>query len=220
MTTCQKVGMIMKSLKKFLLILAVLILAFVYAYGIWPRAIYDTDIGSNAYEVSMPLAKDMVLEQSFQCKDEGFCGIRLKLTKQMNQQIGTYQWTVTEQSSGEKVGEGIINDASTANKDFNSQNLQKQGFIELQFPRQKDSAGRVYTFVIQAQDVPEDESMAIYVTDKGEVESTLILAGEELKKAGVIRLQYRRFNTETFLVFLGIMAYLAVFIRFMYRLFR
>lgn len=210
----------MKNLKKLVLILAVLIFACAYAYGIWPRAIYDTDIGSNAYEVSDPLSGDTVLEQSFQCKDEGFCGIRMKLTKQTNQQIGTYQWTVIEQGSKEKVGEGIIDNASTENTDFNSQNLQKQGFIELAFPRQEGSKGLVYTFTIQAQDVSENESMALYVTDKGGIESTLAISGEELEKTGVIRLQYQRFNTETFLVFLGIMVYLAAFIRFMYRLFR
>ena len=46
------------------------------------------------------------------------------------------------------------------------------------------------------------------------------LNGENLEKASVIKLYYKRFNVETFIVFLAIVVYLVAFIKFMYKLFR
>ena len=62
--------------------------------------------------------------------------------------------------------------------------------------------------------------MAVYMTEKGKSESTMKLNGENLEKASVIKLNYKRFNVETFIVFLAIVVYLVVFIKFMYKLFR
>ena len=62
--------------------------------------------------------------------------------------------------------------------------------------------------------------MAIYITEKSQTGSELQLNGEEIEKASVIKLNYKRFNVETFIVFLAIVMYLVAFVKFMYKLFR
>ena len=62
--------------------------------------------------------------------------------------------------------------------------------------------------------------MAVYITEKSEHSGELQLNGETLEKSSVIKLCYKRFNVETFIVFLVIVAYLVVFVKFMYKLFR
>ena len=219
---CQskEVGIIMKIAKKLILIILVVALAVIYSYGIWPRPVYDLSIGSNSYETTGPVTGDMVVEQQFQCEDNGFSGVTVKLTKQANDTIGEYQWTVTDMESGKVIGNGIINEASTENEDFESSNVQKQGVVKLEFPKVENSKGRSYALRVAAQNVEDDQAMAIYITEKGEMDSQLTVENQKTKKACVVKLEYCRFNVETFIVFLVIVAYLIAFVKFMYKLFR
>lgn len=211
----------MKVMKKALLIVLVIIVAGFYSYGGWPRAIYDSNVGSNSFEVTESLIGEKTFEQKFICGDAGFCGISIKLSTQENAAAGMYHWAVEEEGTGNLIGEGTISKSDTESKSFNSSNPQKRGIVKLEFPMQKESKGRVYVLKLQAQDVPEDEGIMVYITDKGNTESTLCVSGEVLvDKAGVIKLRYQRFNVETFIVFLGIAVYLAVFLKFMYKLFK
>ena len=154
------------------------------------------------------------------CTDPGLCGFSIKLTKLDNQVIGTYNWSVTEATSGKEIGSGVIDESSTENKEFVSSSAQKRGNIKVTFPIQEESEGKEYILTIQGENVQEDETMAVYMTEKGKSESTMKLDGENLEKASVIKLNYKRFNVETFIVFLAIVVYLVVFIKFMYKLFR
>lgn len=210
----------MKNLKKIIFVVLAVVVAAIYSYGVWPRAIYNTDIGANSYENTGKLNAGVVLTQTFVSTDHGLCGFSIKLTKLDNQVIGTYNWSVTEADSGKKVGTGVIDESSTENKEFVSSSAQKRGNIKVSFPIQEESEGKEYILTIQGENVQEDETMAVYMTEKGKSESTMKLNGENLEKASVIKLNYKRFNVETFIVFLAIVVYLVVFIKFMYKLFR
>lgn len=210
----------MKNLKKIIFVVLAVVVAAIYSYGVWPRAIYNTDIGANSYENTGKLNAGVVLTQTFVSTDRGLCGFSIKLTKLDNQLIGTYNWSVTEADSGKEVGTGVIDESSTENKEFVSSSAQKRGNIKVSFPIQEESEGKEYILTIQGENVQEDETMAVYMTEKGKSESTMKLNGENLEKASVIKLNYKRFNVETFIVFLAIVVYLVVFIKFMYKLFR
>lgn len=200
--------------------IVVILLGIIYSYGEWPRPIYDTDISSGAYESTGALEKGTSFEQQFICTNQGLCGLSVKLSKMEHLMIGEYHWEIQDAESGEVVGGGIINDATTKNKLFESSSALKRGNIELDFQRQKESAGKKYLFIINSQEVNSNETMAVYLTQKNENESFLKIGNENSDKVGVIKLRYQRFNIETFVVFLGIMVYLGVFIKFIYKLFK
>ena len=209
-----------RNLKIIILTVLMVLIGAIYSYGIWPRAIYNTDIGANSYENTGKLTSDIVLTQMFTCTDKGLCGFSIKLTKLDNQQIGTYSWSIQEAETGKEIGKGKINEASTENSEFVSSSAQKRGNVRVEFPVQADSAGKKYVLIIQGKKVQDNETMAVYVTEKGKNDSTLELNGTKLERASVIKLQYKRFNVETFIVFLVIILYLAVFVKFMYKLFK
>lgn len=210
----------MKTVKRVVFLIVVVLAAALYSYGVWPRAIYNTDIGAGSYENTGTLTAERTFEQRFTCSDTGFCNITVKLMKQGSQEMGTYEWILTEVQSGEEVGRGIIDEASTENKEFVSSNVQKRGNITLSFPAQKDSAGREYLLTIQGPEEETEGLMAVYVTEKGKSESTLLLNGEDQGTTSVIKLGYHRFNVETFIVFLALVGYVVLFVKFMYKLFR
>lgn len=210
----------MKWIKRMLLVIIVFVLASLYSYGIWPRAIYDTDIGSGSYEQTELLVDNSVAEQRFQCTDNGLCGIRIKLCKMGNQTTGEYSWKVIEQKNGEIVGQGKIKEVIDQTKTFENSSPQKREFIQLNFPKQKNSNGQEYVLRIEGKDVSQEECLTLYITEKGGTGSSLVVNGTKVDKACVIRLQYERFNIETFIVFLAIVCYLVLFVKFMYKLFR
>lgn len=210
----------MKIIKRIAFIALAVILAALYSYGIWPRAIYNTDIGANSYENTGALTAGKVLTQKFVCTDSGMCGLKVKLTKQESQTIGNYEWKLEDTESGKEIASGIIDEASTENSEFVSSSAQKRGNVELNFDRQENSKGQEYLLTIESSDVEEGQTMAVYMTEKGKNDTEMTLSGDEIDKASVIKVEYKRFNTENFIVFIGIIIYLVIFVKFMYKLFR
>lgn len=210
----------MKIIKRIAFIALAVILAALYSYGIWPRAIYNTDIGANSYENTGALTAGKVLTQKFVCTDSGMCGLKVKLTKQESQTIGNYEWKLEDTESGKEIASGIIDEASTENSEFVSSSAQKRGNVELKFDRQENSKGQEYLLTIESSDVEEGQTMAVYMTEKGKNDTEMTLSGDEIDKASVIKVEYKRFNTENFIVFIGIIIYLVIFVKFMYKLFR
>ena len=160
--------------------------AALYSYGIWPRAIYNTDIGANSYENTGALTAGKVLTQKFVCTDSGMCGLKVKLTKQESQTIGNYEWKLEDTESGKEIASGIIDEASTENSEFVSSSAQKRGNVELNFDRQENSKGQEYLLTIESSDVEEGQTMAVYMTEKGKNDTEMTLSGDEIDKASVI----------------------------------
>lgn len=210
----------MKKTKQLIALLIVILAAVIYSYGVWPRPIYNTNVGSGSYLNTGAIDEDTEYIQKFVCEDVGLCGLNIKLTKMDNPTIGTYEWSVVDAKSNQVVGMGIIDQTSTENKVFESASAQKKGIVELEFNKQTDSKGKEYILSIKAIEVEEGETMAVYVTEKNQNETELSINGKKLEQTSVIKLNYQRFNLETFIVFLGIMIYLILFVKFMYKLFR
>lgn len=211
----------MKTLKKILIFIVIVVIGIFYSYGTWSKEIFDTSIGSMSYEKTDFLTSGSVLEQEFECDRQGLSGFTLKLLKQEGQQLGNYDWIIQETESGKVIAKGEIGEAETETRLFQSSNPQKQGTIRVKFPCQKDSKEKKYKLVLKATDIQDVESAAVYLTNSNSVVSSLKVNGQTISgKASVLKLDCKRFNAETFVVFLGIAAYLWVFIKFMYKLFK
>lgn len=208
-----------KVIKATIIVMFAIVIAALYSYGNWPRAIYDTSVGASKYENSGEIYGDMELKQSFVCANNGFNGLSIKLSKLGHAIIGTYEWSVTEKKSGKVIGHGVISEHDTENSQFNSSNVQKSGLIKLNFERQTNSKNTEYVFIFKAKNVSQEEDVALYITQRGNLDRGLSIENNIIDRTAVIKLEYKRFNRETFIVFLGIFVYLAFFIKFMYRLF-
>ena len=101
----------MKTIKKIGIAIIIIIIGGAYAYGTWPRPIYNTDIGSLSYEKTDFLTTDSTMEQKFVCGNNGFSGFTIKMLKQDGQNIGNYRWTVEEVKTGKTIGKGTYRGA-------------------------------------------------------------------------------------------------------------
>lgn len=211
----------MKTLKKVLIVILIIVAGIAYSYGTWPRAIFNTDVGSLSYEKTDFLTTGSALEQNFVCGSKGFAGFTIKLLKQNGQQLGNYEWTIQEVESGEVIAKGTIGEKETQTRQFQSSNPQKQGIISVEIPRQENSKGKEYKLTLRATEMQDTESAAVYMTEKGTVAGELKVNGEVVAdRASIVKADCKRFNVETFIVFLGIAVYIWAFIKFMYKLFK
>ena len=211
----------MKTLKKVLIVILIIVAGIAYSYGTWPRAIFNTDVGSLSYEKTDFLTTGSALEQNFVCGSKGFAGFTIKLLKQNGQQLGNYEWTIQEVESGEVIAKGTIGEKETQTRQFQSSNPQKQGMISVEIPRQENSKGKEYKLTLRATEMQDTESAAVYMTEKGTVAGELKVNGEVVAdRASIVKADCKRFNVETFIVFLGIAVYIWAFIKFMYKLFK
>ena len=211
----------MKTIKKIGIAIIMIVVGAAYAYGTWSRPIYNTDIGSLSYEKTDFLTTGSVMEQTFVCGSNGFSGFTIKMLKQDGQEIGNYRWTVEDVKTGKVVGKGTISEADTETRLFESSNPQKQGMVNVELPKQEDSKGKEYKLTLKAEEMKDTESVAVYITEKKSTKSELTVNDKAMTdKASIVKVNYKRFNVETFIVFLGIAIYLWAFIKFMYKLFR
>ena len=211
----------MKAIKKVLIVILIIVAGVAYSYGTWPRAIFNTNIGSLSYEKTDFLTTGSIVEQNFVCASKGFSGFTIKLLKQDGQQLGDYDWSVQEVESGDVIAEGTIGEKDTQTRLFQSSMPQKQGMIQVEIPRQENSKGKEYKLTLKATEMQDTESAAVYMTEKGNVSSELKVNGEVVAdRASIVKADCKRFNVETFIVFWGIGVYLWVFIKFMYKLFK
>ena len=185
----------MKTIKKIGIAIIIIIIGVAYAYGTWPRPIYNTDIGSLSYEKTDFLTTDSTMEQKFVCGNNGFSGFTIKMLKQDGQNIGNYRWTVEEVKTGKTIGKGTISEADTETRLFESSNPQKQGMVNVNFPKQQNSKGKEYRLTLQAEEMEDTESVAVYITEKNSTESELKVNENAMTdKASVVKLNYKRFN--------------------------
>ena len=49
---------------------------------------------------------------------------------------------------------------------FESSNPQKQGMVNVNFPKQQNSKGKEYRLTLQAEEMEDTESVAVYITEK------------------------------------------------------
>ena len=93
--------------------------------------------------------------------------------------------------------------------------------VNVELPKQEDSKGKEYKLTLKAEEMKDTESVAVYITEKKSTKSELTVNDKAMTdKASIVKVNYKRFNVETFIVFLGIAIYLWAFIKFMYKLFR
>lgn len=205
----------MKTLKRVIVLLLVVLLAALYSNGVWQRAIYDTDIGSNSYNVLTHLDENAEIQQDFLCPENGLSGISIKLAVSEMQEVKEYKWVLSTKKDNNIICEGNITD-----KMLNDEEFKKKQILKIEFPLQKNSKDKKYVFSIKGKDIEEGARIAFYTTRNDENAGELRLNEQPQKEVLIIKESIKQFNVQTFVVFLGLALYVAVFIRVMYKLFK
>lgn len=201
----------MKKVKNIFFAVIILLFAGIYSYGVWPVKLYDENIDSTLYENVGEMVDGSEIAQSFVCKDDGLDSIELKVSNLGQECEAVYGWSLTESDTQKTVAEGEL-EASQIDNAKNS---------ILEFSKLENSKDQEYTLSISTKEIKSEHGITFMMTERNEKEeSTLVIDGTQSDRTLVLTEQVKHFNLETFIVLLGLIAYLVLFMRFLIGLFK
>ena len=187
-----------KKISSAVLIAAILVGAFLYAHVDKNIYLYDRSLESEDFINTGILEAGETLEQTFTMKDEAIDGINLKISSVGNVEDVTLLGTLKDAGSNEKVSEFSVAGSEIKNNKINKL--------------------KEYTLVLACEGSDEQNGLSFYVT-QGNV-GKLTVKGNDTNGVLVSRMLCHRFDVETFIVLLGFVAFVYVFMRTLYKLFK
>lgn len=194
-------------MKSKLMVLLAVIIAVVIAgwrsYGDWAESIYDTNVSETSYVNTGEIQGNSVLTQEFFSEYNNLSGISLKISN-LNQSIKSeFKYEITEKGSNEILAEGIIDTSAFTSEKFNI--IKFDNAIA-------NSKGKEYIIRIQDNNTNQGNGIAIYMTQAGDNGGELKFQDEASDNVLVMRTISTRFNLENFIVFIGLIMYIVLFI--------
>ncbi len=201
----------MKWLKRVGIAAAGLLLAVLYAYRTWPVCIYDANVDAAAYENVGELTQGAVVEQSFQCPQDGLKAVELTVSNLGYEVDASYRWTLREMESGSVVGQGT----------FLGTEIDNSKKAVFSFEEQEDSRGKEYVFTVETMECQSGHGITVMKTAAGNGGGgALEISGVQDRSVLVLTQDIRYLNIETGIVFFALYLYLILFMMFLTRLFK
>ena len=199
-----------KVIKPIIYVCAILVISLFRTFLCsWEVAIYDTGVEGDGYGNFGQLSGNSYIEQSFSCEMNGLEGVQVQPVTFNRTENGTLIYQLIDKETQETVAEGTVD--TTGWEDAK--------FTEITFQRVEESKGREYVLRIQADNTPDGKGISFYTTQKQE-DTSLSLNGEDRDECLVLKTVYKTFNLQEFIDFAGMMAYILLFIKLLYKFLR
>ncbi|MCI6465891.1 MAG: hypothetical protein MSA90_10545 [Faecalicatena sp.] len=197
------------KIKIAILVLAVVVLSFLYAHISKNTYLYDRSSGSEDFVGTGIIKEGEEITQGFISKEELLDGINLKATVNGNVENVVLTYTLRDNETGEEV-HGSVKGAEVKNNKFNAYT----------FDRVEQAKGKSYTLVLTETGSDENNGISFYYSPQEQTEGDLIVKGESAQGVLAARTITDRFDLETFIVLLGFVAFVVGFIKVLYKLFK
>lgn len=197
------------KIKIAILVLAVVVLSFLYAHISKNTYLYDRSSGSEDFVGTGIIKEGEEITQGFISKEELLDGINLKATVNGNVENVVLKYTLRDNETGEEV-HGSVKGTEVKNNKFNAYT----------FDRVEQAKGRSYTLVLTETGSDENNGISFYYSPQEQTEGDLIVKGESAQGVLAARTITDRFDLETFIVLLGFVAFVVGFIKVLYKLFK
>ncbi len=199
-----------KKITVILLIAGVLVLAYLYAHIDKNTYLYDRNTDSADLTGTGILEEKEEILQSFTCAEDSIDGINLKATVIGSPENVELQYALTDPESGEAILQGKIQGLEIKNNKFN----------KLKFPVLKGTKGKNYILRLTESGTGEEVGIGFFLSPTGEQGQELRVRGNDTQGTLAVRVLTHRFDLETFIVLLGIIAFIAGFMKVLYKLFK
>lgn len=200
----------MKSkLRKVVLIIICMCLTGWYAIIDKPVSLYNTECDTSAFQ-SITLEKGKEMLQTFIGVEEYIDGVALKVAADgvKDKSQATILYEIKDSDSGKSIVSG----------ETNLKKLSSGKFFKIKFERIPDTKGKKFVLKIAIKDCPAGNVRVFYApgTDSN---AMLVYDGQNIDGIGVVRTLTHRFDMETYIVTLCFLAYIVLFMRWLYKLF-
>ncbi len=198
-----------RRIKSTAMVLVIIGLAFLYAHIDKNTYLYDRNEDLENYTQTGVLLEGETISQTFFCKEDILDGINLKSVVVGDASNVILEYAITDNETGEVV-ENSIQGTEVKNNKFNS----------FKFPEIKDTSNKSYTLTIRETGADANNGISFYVSQTNPEDSQLSIREQDTQGSLVVRLISHRFDTETFIVLLGFILFITIFIKVLYKLFK
>lgn len=200
-----------KYIKTGIGILIVVILAFLYAYIDKNSYLYDRNADTSTFISTGTLLEGETISQGFVSEEEILSGINMKCSVLGDASDVEVQYSLRDIETGKAVASGSVKAGEINNNKFN------QFWME-----PIDSAkGKEYLLEITETGADAANGVSFYVVpQKEEGAQVLNIKNNETEGSLAVRYVSHRFDMETFVVLLGFAAFIVIFMKLLYKLFK
>lgn len=199
-----------KIVKTIMVILLMIGIGAVHAYGQWKQPIYNMTVDAAAYQNVGEISNGTEIEQEFTVNYNGMNGLLIRVSTWGRSSDKQISYELTEGKSGSRVAEGTLKISEFVDNEYK----------EISFSEVKNSKGKQYCLKIKDEGINTGEGISIFTTEKEKSAKTLKINGTEQNQALVLKVQAKEFNIEDFVVLIGLQLYVIGFVKLLYRFLR
>lgn len=201
--------MMKKKIISCLVICAVVVLSFFYAHIDKNNYIYNRNTDSSIFYGTGILLADEEITQTFVAQENTIDGVNIKLAT-----VGNMENIILNCS--------VLNDRAepVAEVQVHGNTLENNKFNQLAIPTIEDTAGKQYTLVLSTENADEQNGVGFYIEPGRKDNQQLTIKDNETDGTLVTRIISHRFDVETFVVLLMIIAFVVMFMKVLYKFFK
>ena len=201
----------MKTIKRIICIVIVVAIAFFYAHVDKLSYFYDRKQDTGDY-IATGILTDRELTQEFVINTDRTVGIQIKATVYGEVEKVEVFYKLIDNETEKVICEGTI-----PGTDF-----ENSRFYDFAFHTKESLAGKSVTLVLGETGSDETNGIGFSVGDKGSsgISGELYVGGNSTAGTLVARTVDHGFDIETFVIFLAFIAYIVIFMKILYKLFK
>lgn len=194
----------------YMIIVGVAVLGFSYIYAHIDKNtyIYDRNVDAGLYYGTGILENDKTVEQVFTSDEDVIEGINLKVGIFGNPENIVLHYALTDMQTGERYVASV-----PANQ------IENNKINKLETPKITQAKGKQYTLTLSSENADEQNGVGFYVVPGKVEDQPLTVRDGGVDGVLVVRLLCHRFDVETFVVLLGIILFVAIFMKKLYKSF-
>lgn len=198
-----------KKVISVLVICVVIAASFLYAHIDKNIYLYDRNADTSTFYNTGVLKEGEEIRQTFLSEEETLDGLNIKVAMSGNVEDVVLKYTLLNDES-EKLFTGTVSASELENNKFNK--LEMHGITA--------TKEKQYTVLLNVENSDEQNGISFYVEPTKQGEHQLNIRGVEEEGTLVARVISHRFDGETFFVLLGMIAFVAAFMKILYKFFK
>ena len=190
-------------------ICAVIIFSYFFAYIDYNSYLYRRNADASSFYGTSVLKHNEILTQTFVAEKDTIDGFNIKVHMSGDVTNVELQCSVLDEKQ---------QDLSFVS--FKASELEANKFNKIEIPTITDTKGKEFTMVIQASYSDEQNGVVFYVDPISQENQTLCINDNEVEGTLVARVVSHGFDVETFVMLVGIIIFVIVFMKILYKFFK
>lgn len=202
-----------KVMKKRIIscLMLVIVIGFSYFYAHIDKNsyVYNRNADTGSFYGTGILEKNEDLTQTFIAEEDSIDGINIKVIISGNVENVVLHYALLDETLN-TVCESSVYAVELKNNKFN----------QLELPEILGTKGKQYTLILNEENSDEQNGIGFYIEPDRQDNQQLSIKENETDGTLVTRIICHRFDLETFIVLLGMIAFVVVFMKILYKMFK